>query len=80
LSIYSKARSVLNPFIREEEISKELRNWDLWGPFVLVNFHSLFLSYSNADEMAQKIVLVYTIFWLGGIATTINGQLLGVKM
>jgi hypothetical protein len=58
---------------------KQLRDWDLWGPLVLCITLSLTLGIGNSDK-SNLFVLVFTIFWLGGIIITMNSKLLGANM
>jgi len=74
-----KIKFVLNPFLKDEEKSNQLRNWDMWGPLIFTIMLSLTLSYDSNDK-SSLFVLIFTIIWLGSILITLNGQLLGAKM
>jgi hypothetical protein len=58
---------------------KQLRDWDLWGPLVLCLTLSLTLGIGNPDK-SNLFVLVFIIFWLGGLVVTMNSKLLGANM
>jgi hypothetical protein len=79
MNVLLKVKFVLNPFLNNNEKSKQLRNWDLWGPLVFTIMLSLTLSYGN-KEKGSLFVLVFTIIWFGSIVIYFNGQLLGAKM
>lgn len=86
LRIYSKLRIVVNPLQlgignqpnNMEEKRKEVRNWDLWGPFIFTLVLSVVLSSgTQADDKTLLFELVFVIVWLGGAVIALNGQLLG---
>jgi len=79
MNVLFKVKYVLNPFLNNEEKSKQLRNWDLWGPLVFTILLSLTLSFGN-KEKGSLFVLVFMIIWLGSIVIYFNAQLLGSKM
>lgn len=57
---------------------KEIRNWDLWGPFFFCLMLASMLSITtNADDKTLLFEIVFVIVWLGGAIIAINGQLLG---
>ena len=41
--IFQKLKTFANPFDEEKNISQEIANWDLWGPFFLILMSSTFL-------------------------------------
>jgi hypothetical protein len=82
----TKVKYVLNPYLKDEDKYKEIRNCnsllklgDLWGPLLMTISLSLSLAWDISDK-GTLFVLVFTIFWIGGVVVTINAQLLGVKV
>ena len=70
----------MNPFAKvdNEEKRREIRNWDLWGPFLFCLMLAIVLSsVTNADDNTLLFETVFIIVWLGGAIISINGQLLG---
>ena len=70
----------MNPFAKvdNEEKRQEIRNWDLWGPFIFCLMLAIVLSsVTNADDNTLLFETVFIIVWLGGAIIAINGQLLG---
>jgi len=83
MNIWQKLRVVINPFqeVEAQEKKREIRNWDLWGPFFFCLTLALVLSTaSNADEKTVLFEMVFVIVWLGGAIIAVNGQLLGGKI
>jgi len=75
--IAHKIKHVLIP--SEGGATKELRNWDLWGPLILCLSLACSLSVSSDDE-AQKapvFAAVFVIVWCGAGVVTLNAALLG---
>ena len=57
---------------------KEVRNWDLWGPFIFCLILSVVLSSATATEDKTLLFeMVFVIVWAGGAIISMNGQLLG---
>ena len=81
MRIWQKLRIVLNPIkpvSDEVDKRKEIRNWDLWGPFFFCLILATVLSAAtNADDKTLLFEIVFVIVWLGGAIIAINGQLLG---
>ena len=80
--IYSKLRIVINPFqlgLQDgadniDEKKKEVRNWDLWGPFLFTMILSVVLSVAtSAEDKTLLFEIVFVIVWLGGGIIAING-------
>jgi protein YIPF6 len=73
------------PRISEEEKSKELRDWDLWGPLIFCLMLALTLSISSKTENIEvssqqgSVVfgIVFVVVWIGSAVVTVNAQLLG---
>jgi len=67
--------------------SKTLRDWDLWGPFILCFILALILSFSANgvttggldSESGLVFSAVFVIVWVGAGVVTINTKLLGGK-
>ena len=80
MRIWSKLKIVINPIAKvdTDEKRKEIRNWDLWGPFFFCLMLAGVLSAAtNADDKTLLFEIVFVIVWLGGAVIAINGQLLG---
>ena len=80
MRIWQKLKIVMNPFVKidNEEKRREIRNWDLWGPFFFCLMLAIVLStVTNADDNTLLFETVFCIVWLGGAIIAINGQLLG---
>ena len=78
--IWEKLRIVINPIAKvdTEEKRKEIRNWDLWGPFFFCLMLATVLSIATkADDKTLLFEIVFCIVWLGGAVIAVNGQLLG---
>ena len=57
---------------------KEVRNWDLWGPFIFCLILAVVLSSATAaDDKTLLFEIVFVVVWLGGGIIALNGQLLG---
>lgn len=70
------------PRTTNDEKSKELRDWDLWGPLLFCLMLALTLSINgNAtsidDESTLVFGIVFVVVWLGSAVVSINSQLLG---
>jgi protein YIPF6 len=70
------------PRLSDEEKSRELRDWDLWGPLVLCLLLALTLSIKGeAEDSKQESTvvfgIVFVVVWFGSAVVTINAQLLG---
>ena len=84
IRIWEKLRVVINP-IRTckrsngpENRSKEIKNWDLWGPFIFCLSLAVILSYgTHADDKTLLFEIVFVIVWVGAAVISINGSLLG---
>ena len=76
--IYKKLKYVINPFISKEIKYYQIRQWDLWGPLLLNLILACTLAL-NTEEKGQITSLIFTIFWLGGVAIYLNNYFLEVK-
>ncbi|VDM17149.1 unnamed protein product [Hydatigera taeniaeformis] len=57
-----------------------LNDWDLWGPFFIFIVLALVLQLSHGqkeDAGAPQFAQVFTVFWFGVIAVSLNTKLLG---
>ncbi|KAL5110048.1 Protein YIPF6 [Taenia crassiceps] len=57
-----------------------LSDWDLWGPFFIFIVLALVLQLSHGqkeDAGAPQFAQVFTVFWFGVIAVSLNAKLLG---
>lgn len=78
--IYSKLKHVITPRMSSKKI-EELYNWDLWGPLIFCFLLSIALSSGkNSKNESSIFVIIFTIFWLGGLIVTLNGKFLGAKI
>ena len=75
--IYNKLKHVMTPRLSAHKI-EELYNWDLWGPLIFC--FSLSISLSNENNESSTFVLIFSIFWIGGLIVTFNGQFLGANI
>ena len=76
--IYNKLKFVINPYISNELKAYHIKQWDLWGPLLLIVFLACTLAI-NSQERSQTITLVFLIFWIGSFLVFLNAHLLGVK-
>ena len=76
--IYTKLKFVINPYISNEEKSMQIKQWDLWGPLLLILFLACTLAI-NSPNKSQTVTLVFIIFWVGSFLVFLNAYLLGVK-
>ena len=75
--MYIKMKYVLNPFIKEEDRTKMVRQWDLWGPLIFVIFLALTIFIRKGNISEKQFTLVFIIFWIGGFLVYLNANLLG---
>ena len=78
LLIYTKLKFVINPYTSNEVKSYHIKQWDLWGPLLMVIFLACTLAVNSTDK-SQTVILVFLIFWLGSFLVFLNAHLLGVK-
>ena len=79
--IYNKLKHVVTPRLTSKKI-EELYNYDLWGPLIFCFLLCVALSYNNdyKDNESSIYVIIFIIFWLGGIVVTFNAKFLGIKI
>lgn len=79
--IYNKLKHVVNPFNTESKKIEELYNWDLWGPLIFCFLLSISLSTGDhSNDESSLFVLIFVIFWVGGLIIAFNGQFLGANV
>ena len=78
--IWQKLRIVVNPFRKDQggpdeaNKRKEIRNWDLWGPFFFcLMLASILSATTNADDKTLLFEIVFVIVWLGAAVIAVNG-------
>ena len=76
--IYTKLKFVINPYTSNEVKTYHIKQWDLWGPLLLVVFLAGTLALNSTDK-SQTIILIFLIFWVGSFLVFLNAHLLGVK-
>ena len=76
--IYTKLKFVIIPYASKDKKSYHIKQWDLWGPLLLDLLLACTLA-MNSQEKSQIIILIFVIFWLGGIILFLNANFLGVK-
>ena len=76
--IYNKLKFVIIPYASKEKKSYHIKQWDLWGPLILDLLLACTLA-MNSPEKSQIIILIFVIFWLGGVILFLNAHFLGVK-
>ena len=79
MTIYSKLRFVLN-FKNEENDAKELKNWDLWGPFALCLILAITLSIQHGRQVDTIFSTIFLLVCGGSLVLTLNARLLGSKV
>ena len=79
LSLISiKLKYVIKPYGSKEKKNYHIKQWDLWGPLLLNMFLACTLAF-NSEEKSQMIILIFVIFWIGGVIVYLNANFLGVK-
>ena len=77
--IYTKLKFVVIPYGVSKDIKNlHIKQWDLWGPLILNLLLACTLALNSKDK-SQMIILVFGIFWLGGVILYLNANFLGVK-
>ena len=84
-AIGEKLKYVMLPASRHDKM-KGLRDWDLWGPFLLCMLLSVLLSAqsgTNVSGEAQSgyvFAMIFVLVWVGAAVVTMNAALLGAKI
>ena len=76
--IYTKLKFVVIPYGSKDKKSHHIKQWDLWGPLILNLILACTLAL-NAEDKSQMIILIFGIFWIGGVILYLNANFLGVK-
>ena len=76
--IFTKIKFVVNPFGKKKDKNYYIRKWDLWGPLLLNILLACTLAVKS-QQKSQIIILVFVIFWFGGILVYLNANFLGMK-
>ena len=79
ITIGNKIKYVLVPKMTEKKL-EELYNWDLWGPLIFCFLFGIALSTGNSNSETSIFVLVFVIFWIGGVVITFNERFLGAEI
>ena len=78
--IIHKIKCVLLPQYQKDK-SKEIRNWDLWGPLLICFSLCLILTFGNSKvNEDSSFVLIFSIVWIGGFIINLNAKILGVNI
>ena len=78
LLIYTKLKFVVIPNGPKNLKNWHIKRWDLWGPLILDLLLACTLAINSKDK-SQMIILIFVIFWLGGVILYLNANFLGVK-
>jgi hypothetical protein len=79
-NILNKIKFVAFPRVTEKKL-EELYDWDLWGPLLFCFLYSIALSTGeNKNNENSIFVLIFVIFWVGGLVLTFNGRFLGAEI
>lgn len=76
-AIFNKIKYVAVPKMTDRKL-EELYNWDLWGPLIFCFL--LCISLSNDNNESSTFVVIFVVFWIGGLIVTFNGQFLGANI
>jgi hypothetical protein len=76
--IYTKLKFVVIPNQPKNLKTWHIKRWDLWGPLILDLLLACTLAINSRDK-SQMIILIFVIFWLGGVILFLNANFLGVK-
>jgi hypothetical protein len=63
-----------------EEKQKELKQWDLWGPFIICLILGIVLTFTSKKATGIVFSTIFIIMWIGSMIITINSTLLGGKL
>ena len=77
--IYSKLKVVALP-VSSEAKHKELKQWDLWGPFIICLFLGIILCFTSRKNSGLVFSMIFIIMWIGALVITMNSSLLGGKL
>jgi len=77
--IYSKLKVVALPVYSEAK-NKELKQWDLWGPFIICLLLGIILCFTSKKNSGLVFSMIFIIMWIGAMVITMNSSLLGGKL
>ena len=77
--IYSKLKVVALPVYSEAK-NKELKQWDLWGPFIICLLLGIILCFTSKKNSGLVFSMIFIIMWIGAMVITMNSFLLGGKL
>ena len=77
--IYSKLKVVALP-VSSDAKNKELKQWDLWGPFIICLLLGTILCFTTKKNSGLVFSMIFIIMWIGAIIVTMNSSLLGGKL
>ena len=77
--VYAKLKVVALP-ISSEAKHKELKQWDLWGPFIICLLLGTILCFTTKKNSGLVFSMIFIIMWIGAIIITMNSSLLGGKL
>jgi hypothetical protein len=77
--IYSKLKVVALP-VSSEAKNKELKQWDLWGPFIICLLLGIILCFTSKKNSGLVFSMIFIIMWIGAMIITMNSSLLGGKL
>ena len=60
--------------------NKELKQWDLWGPFIICLLLGIILCFTSKKNSGFVFSMIFIIMWIGTMIITINSSLLGGKL
>ena len=77
--IYAKLKIVALP-VSSEAKNKELKQWDLWGPFIICLLLGTILCFKTKKNSGLVFSMIFIVMWIGAIVITMNSSLLGGKL
>ena len=77
--IYAKLKIVALP-VSSEAKNKELKQWDLWGPFIICLLLGTILCFTTKKNSGLVFSMIFIVMWIGAIVITMNSSLLGGKL
>ena len=77
--IWTKLKYVINPFVKEKDRNKHIKQWDLWGPLIFTILLSFTLAIKS-NEKSDMFILIFMIFWFGSFLIYLNINLLGLNI
>ena len=77
--IWTKLKYVINPFVKEKDRNKHIKQWDLWGPLIFTILLSFTLAIKS-NEKSDMFILIFMIFWFGSFLIYFNINLLGLNI